>query len=230
MKGEEVADVGQLKIQALGILGKAQDIAVANKADADGAMTVVAEIKTRRAKWVAYWKDIKESAYASWKGIVANEKEGLDIYDKCEQVIKSKVLTWQQAERAKAEAEQRRLQAEADAKARTERERLEAQAAKLKSPEKKAERLEQAAAVVAPTVVVAAPKVEAAGTSVRTTWKAECVDMAVLIAAATPSSVAVSFLEFNQNAADSFARSTKGAVPVAGVKFVAVESLSSRSK
>ncbi len=86
--------------------------------------------------------------------------------------------------------------------------------------------LEQAASIEAPVVTVQSAAAEITGASGRKTWKAEVTDMAVLIASATPGSVAASFLEVNQKAADAFARSTKGTVAVAGVKFMEVESLS----
>lgn len=71
--------------------------------------------------------------------------------------IKQAIITWQDAEEAKAKAEENRLQAEADEKARRERERLEKEAARLKTPEKREERLEAAVAVAAPVVSVARP-------------------------------------------------------------------------
>jgi hypothetical protein len=94
--------------------------------------------------------------------------------------IKGKVIAWTEAERAKAEAEQRRLQAIADEQARKERERLEAQAAKLKTQEKREERLEQAAQVIAPVVQVAAPK---SAVKVARVWVARVVDAGAFFAA-----------------------------------------------
>jgi hypothetical protein len=220
--------VVELKEQSSVVLAWAQDLAVRTKDDADRAMTRLSELKGIRAKWVAYWKPLKEAAKAAHSAICGKENEGTAIIDQAETAVKGKVLAWQQAERAKAEEAQRKAQAEADEAARRERERLEKEAARLKTPEKKQERLEQAAAVAAPVVTVAAPVVTAAGTSTRSTFKAECVDLPALIAAAVPGSVAASFLVFDQKAADAFARATKGKTPVAGVRFREVESLSVR--
>jgi hypothetical protein len=220
--------VVELKEQSSVVLAWAQDLAVRTKDDADRAMTRLSELKGIRSKWVAYWKPLKEAAKAAHSAICGKENEGTAIIDQAETAVKGKVLAWQQAERAKAEEAQRKAQAEADEAARRERERLEKEAARLKTPEKKQERLEQAAAVAAPVVTVAAPVVTAAGTSTRSTFKAECVDLPALIAAAVPGSVAASFLVFDQKAADAFARATKGKTPVAGVRFREVESLSVR--
>ena len=71
--------------------------------------------------------------------------------------VKQTIIGWQVAEAAKAERERQRLQAEAEERARRERERLEKEAARLKTPELREQRLEQAAAVIAPVVQVAAP-------------------------------------------------------------------------
>lgn len=221
--------VVQLKEQSNSVLAWAQRLAVATKADADAAMTRLSEIKGIRKNWCDYWKPLKDAAKAAHSAICAKENEGTAIIDQAETSVKGKVLAWQQLERVKAEEIQRKAQAAADEAARRERERLEKEAAKLKTPEKIQERLEQAAAVAAPVIAVEAPVVEACGSSLRTTWKSECVDMAALIAAAVPGSLAASFLVFDQKAADAFARATKGATKVPGVKFVKVESLSVRS-
>ena len=221
--------VVELKAQSGAVLTWARDVYVETKADADAAMSRLSELKGIRAKWVSYWKPLKEAAKAAHSAICGKENEGTVIIDDAERIVKGKVLAWQQAERAKAEEAQRKAQAEADEAARRERERLEKEAARLKTPEKKQERLEQAAAVAAPVITVAAPVVEACGSGVRTTWKAECADMAALIAAAGTSSLAASFLVFNKTQADAYARAVKDAAKVSGVRFFKSESLSVRS-
>lgn len=88
--------------------------------------------------------------------------------------VKQIVIAWQEDERRKAEAEQRRLQAEADERTRKERERLEKEAAKLKTPELKEARLEAAASIAAPVVTVSAP---AAAVKVQRRWKVKSFDL-----------------------------------------------------
>ena len=73
-------------------------------------------------------------------------------------VVKSAIIQWQEAERLKAEALQRKLQAEADAKAERERQALLKKAEAVKTPELKESYREQAAQVATPTVAVEAPK------------------------------------------------------------------------
>lgn len=87
----------------------------------------------------------------------------------------------------------------------------------------KAEAREEAAAMVAPAPVIAvasvAPTVK--GQSLRKTWRAVVVELAL---------VPREWMTVNEQALNAFARSTKGAVPLPGVKFVEDTQLSSSSK
>lgn len=221
--------VAELRGQSSVILTWAGSLSVQTKDDADQAMLRLSEIKGIRKRWTDYWKPLKEAAKAAHSAICAKENEGTIIMDQAESAVKGKVLAWQQVERAKADEAQRKAQAAADEAARRERERLEKEASKLKTPELRQERLEQAAAIAAPVIAVEAPVATTAGTSTRQTWKAECIDMASLISAAAQGSVAASLLAFDQKAADAFARATKGRTSIPGVKFFSVESLSVRA-
>ena len=124
-------------------------------------------------------------------------------------------------EAARARAAQ--LEGEAKRKALEEAEKA-AKAASAAAA--KAEATEIRAASVAAVQVAADTKTE--GASVSVTWKAECVDLAALIAAAVPGSTAASMLTFESKAADVFAKATKGKVAVPGVRFVPVETLNVR--
>ena len=212
-KGIEVVkkEAGRMKLWAEGL-------AIRNEGDYKLAFAVIKQIKTIRKQWVEYWKPIRDNAYKSWKGIKTKENEGTDLCDTAEGIAKDKAGKWRAKQEAIAEEQRRKLQAEADRRARIERERLEKEAEKLKTPELKEQRLEEAAAVIAPEVKVNAPaKVE--GVSVRKSWKAKLVNMGELIEDARPGSVASTLVGFNQMEADAFARSTKGNVKVPGVEF-----------
>jgi hypothetical protein len=107
-------EIEMLKEQSGKVAQWATELQVVNKVDADMALTGLAKMKGIRAKWVAYWKPLKDAASAAHKGICAKEKEGTEQIDVAEAIIKRKVLTWQQAEQEKAREEQVRLQAIAD--------------------------------------------------------------------------------------------------------------------
>ncbi|MBT9133201.1 MAG: hypothetical protein DDT33_01737 [Firmicutes bacterium] len=206
----------------------ADGLVVATVEDYKGVVVRLQDIQVLRSRWVELWAKAKANTYAAWKGVVAEEKKGTDICDRAVSVAKSKALIWKQNQDRIIAEEQRKLQAEADLKARKEKERLEKEAEKLKTPEKKEERLQAAAEVVAPVVTVASPVANVKGVGSRKVWKGEVTDMAALIAAATPGSVAASFLEVNQKRVDGFARSTKNTVKVPGVDFVEIEGLTIR--
>jgi hypothetical protein len=104
-----------------------------------------------------------------------------------------------------------------------------AAAAKLKTPELREARLEAAAEITAPVVQVAPAVSKAQGESSRVTWKAELVDMLKLIAAAAGgNAAAASMLAFDATAANGFARGTKGAVQIPGVRIYSETGMSLR--
>lgn len=214
----EKNEVEIVKKEAAAITVWANNLTVASNEDYKNAYAQIAVIKNVRKRWSDYWLPLRDKAYATYKEVLGRLQEGTKTCDAAERRAKKIADDWRYEQERKAEEEQRRLQAIADEKARREKERLEKEAAKLKTPEKKAERLEQAAEVIAPTITVAKP-VEVKGVSVRITTKARLVDMSALIAAATPGSTAASLLEFNERAANAFARSTKGKVAIPGIEF-----------
>jgi hypothetical protein len=76
--------------------------------------------------------------------------------------------------------------------------------------------LEQASAVIAPVISVASVAPKAAGVSMRTAWHVEIVDASL---------VPRDWLTVNEKALEAFARSTKGAVAVAGVRFFSEQTM-----
>lgn len=130
-------------------------------------------------------------------------------------VIKGHIIAWQEDERKKAAAEQARLQAEADERARKEKERLEKEAAKLKTPEKIQERLEAAAAVVAPVIRVSSP-VAAVRTQKR--WTVASVDKSAFLAAAAETPMLQGYIEIIESALVR-SKAANELLEVPGVKF-----------
>ena len=215
--------------EVVGFVQQAQGLTVVTKEDYQLAVLLRNRIKEARGRWVSYWKPVKDSAYATWKGLCAKENEGTVVCDNAVQVVDGKALPWKAEADRKIAEEQARIQAIASEKARRERERLEKEAEKLKSPELKAARLEQAAAVVDPVISLESATAGVEGGGTRKLWQGTVVDMAALIAAAGPGTVAASFLEVNEKAVRAFAVSTKGKVAVSGVEFKEVVGFSGRA-
>ena len=137
-----------------------------------------------------------------------------DPLDKCKRAIRGAVLTYQQEQQRKAAELQRKLQAEADERARKEQARLEAQAAKLKTPELREARMEQAAQVVAPVVTIPVQQF----TKTRKVWKVTDLDMAAFLAAAATNPMLHGYVEIKVTALErSKAANLMLAVP--GVTF-----------
>jgi hypothetical protein len=122
------------------------------------------------------------------------------------------------------------LQAEADAQAEAERKRAMAAAAKLKTPELREARIEAAQEIAAPVVQVAPAVAKAAGEATVTRWKAELVSLPDLIrAAAGGNQAAASMLAYDSAAGNGFARGTKGAVQVPGLRVYSEQGMSLRA-
>ena len=213
----EVSSEIQTKVS--GIERWSQEVAIASVQDRTTALEHLKVAKSWRKKVVEWFKESKEASDKAHKAIVAQESSLIKPIDVAEKIVKNKITAWDDEQERIRIAEQRKLQAIADEKARKERLRLEAQAAKLKTPELKAERLEMADEVVAPVVTVA-PVEKVSGTAKSKIWKARVVDV---------SMVPREWMTVNESALNAFARSTKGVVPVAGVEFYAESNLSIRS-
>ena len=157
-----------------------------------------------------YFADSKGQAHTLWQTIRGQERELLARVESARRALDRAVQLYDGEQRQKAEEERARLQAEEDARARREQERLAKAAAKLKTPELREERLEEAAAIE-PVAVIVAPVIEkVAGERKVTTWKARVVDA---------NAVPRAWLTPNLQTLGAFAKATKGAMPVPGVEF-----------
>lgn len=129
--------------------------------------------------------------------------------------VKQKIIAWQTAEAEKAERERAALQAKLDEDARKERERLEREAAKLKTPELKQQRMEAAAQVVVPVVQVAA-LAKAVKTQAR--WFVVGVDKAVFVKAAAKDKSLLGYVEVDKGKLER-AKAANSELECAGVNF-----------
>ena len=138
---------------------------------------------------------------------------------------KAGVQRWDDEQERKRVEEQRRLQAEADERARKEREKLAREAAKLKTPELREARLEEAASIVAPVVMIAEPE-KPKGESTRQRWKMKLTDKAALIAAAASGNdLAASLLTYDESAGNRIAPTIKNITTIPGVAIYAMSEL-----
>ena len=167
-----------------------------------------------------------------------------DVLDRAEQKLRGAMVSYETAERQRAEQARR----EAEAKARAEREAAERDA--REAEQRAAEAARQAAnaetplqaaaaeaefmaaseaaiaahtiaetAAIAPVVSLVPEAPKAAGVSFRSNWKAEVTDLAALIAEAAGNKERVSLLKADESALNALAKATKGAVHIPGVRF-----------
>jgi hypothetical protein len=216
----EQDQVATVEAEVLPVARQAQALVVRNSEEHLACVDYLKLNKAAQKRVHDVLDPIVEAAHSAHKAATALRNRILDPILAGERQAKQVDRDWQLAEEEKRLAEQRALQAKADAQAAAERARLEKDAAKLKTPELKAARMEQAAAIVAPVVHVERT-VESAGTTIKKTWKCRVVDAAL---------VPREWMTVNQQALDAFARATKGAMPVAGCEMYEDSSISVRTK
>jgi hypothetical protein len=213
-----VADLGPVADRIALYQQQAQGIAVRTQLDADIATEVcdriAADVKAVKGHEVlSRVTDGLHKLHRRWTGL---RDAFVTPLESSRKEIRTKVIDWQETERKRAEELQRKLQAEADEKARREKARSEAEAAKLKTPEKREERLEQAAAVVAPVVHVEQPKVNMRG--VARVWKVMAVDADAFYAALATDKSLRGYVEVDQ-VRMQLAKAANPAIEIPGVRF-----------
>jgi hypothetical protein len=160
----------------------------------------------------------KKSAFDHHRLITATEAKYLIPLEKTGNLLGSKLLTYEQAEKARADAEARQRQAEAN---RIEQERALSEAIAAESAGDK--ELVDAILEAPPEapVVIATPNLaEVAGASQRTTWSARVDNLLALVkyVAANPDSI--NLVQANETALNGLARALKENMRVPGVRSI----------
>jgi len=215
----------RLRAEVAPVVRQANEMMIKSALGYETAAEFLREVKRAENRVKNHFAPMKQAAHAAWKAITAKESEMLAPINDAERTVKSVMRTWYDEQERLRIAEERRLQAEADARADAERKRLEREAARLKTPELKEERMAQAEAVVpvAVSVPTAAPKVT--GQTVRKIWRARIVDEQAAVAALNQWPDRAAYVRLNEAELARFGARTKGAVPVAGVEFFEETSL-----
>jgi len=196
-----------------------------------GAADFLKAVKAAQKRVTEFFAPLAAKAHEAHKAITTKQAETMKPLQDAEATVKRKMLDYAEEQERIRQAEQRKLQEQADLAARRERERLEKEAAKLKTPELRQARMEQAAAVVAPVVEVASVRPVIAGQSIKKTWRVTSVtDRKALVMALMGFPDWEAYVELNMGQLDKFAARTKGSVMLPGVTFAEVSGLSSTSK
>jgi hypothetical protein len=221
-----------LAAEATSWSSKARTLAITDTASCVNASQFLKSIKGLRAdiqRWFAPHveaaMETKRAAEASRKALVDEQARMEDPLIQAEGIVKRGLLVFEQEQERARLAEEARLQAEAQKEAEV---RTLAAAAEL---ERVAINIGDAAMLVeaadileqpidAPVVSVGTlmPKVQ--GVSYRDNWKAHPdINLRALAAAVGAGQVPVTFLQPNLTAINQFAKATKGAADVPGVRF-----------
>jgi len=212
------------------VVKQANEMTVTNADQYAAGADFLKSVKSVKDKVTAYFEPMKSKAHATWKEICDQEKTLLDPLRLAEETAKRKLLSWKIEDDRRRAEEQRRLQAIAEEQARKERERLEKQAEKLKTPELREERMDQAANIIAPVVEVQSAVPDIKGISVRKTWKAQLTDKVEFVKAAVSDPTLMAMLIVDISALDKIAKATKGGVNYPGVRFYEEASMASSTR
>lgn len=205
----------QLKEEAIAVQTEAEEFAVTTAEEMTAAEGMLEKCRKWRKSWLAAVEPTVKSAHATWKEAVKHRDSVQKPVEAAERAIKGKISAYVQEERRKAEAEQRRLQAIEDAKAEKERKRLEKEAEKLKTPELKEARLQEAATVAAPVIVTQAAVPETKLSTV-TTWDFEVYD---------EKAIPREYLSVDMVKIRKVVKALKADATIAGVKVIKKESV-----
>ena len=122
----------------------AMEIQVGTPDEMTAAEAILVELRRRKKVWLDAVEATVKGAHAAWKAAVAHRDSVAKPIDEAEAIVKKRIAEYVYKQRRIAEAERARLQADADAKAEAERRRALAAAEKLKTPELREERIQQA--------------------------------------------------------------------------------------
>src|ERR1700679_2437958 len=120
------------------VVSWARGLSIQNPDDYSVAGERLKQIKGMAKRITEFFKPMKQRQDEAKRALLDAEKKLSDPLDEAEGLAKRAMLTYQQAQQQKAEAERRRLQAIADEQARKEREKAEQEAARQRQIESEA--------------------------------------------------------------------------------------------
>jgi hypothetical protein len=217
---EEKAEYGiqaaEVRTEVEAMVARANAMVIAGPQDRTSAGDIIREAKRRAAAVIASFDESVKAAHAAHKAAVAHRAKFLEPLEQLERILKNKVVAFDTEQaRLRAEAE-RKARAEADAAAERERARLLKEAEKLKTPELKQARIEQAEAVIAAPVDLPPVFRVAKGESYASTWEPEVVDA---------DKVPRIYCIVDVSALRKVGNATKGKQEIAGVRWVEKKTL-----
>lgn len=162
------------------------------------------------------------AAHTAWKAAKDLYNFFTEPFVKAEEIVKRKVITFQDEVDRKRREEAARIEAKRQQEERERKAELErqAQAAEAKGKKEKAEALREKAEVyVAPPAFIAPEAPQAQGTAFKKTWKGEVTDLRALLGAIFNEKAPLNLILINQSALNAYAKAAKNSMPLPGVRF-----------
>jgi F0F1-type ATP synthase membrane subunit b/b' len=192
------------------------------------AGTALQTVRSKRKGLAAYFKEQPNGDPGPGQGLCYFARRAWEsaqsLFNRFDQQFKQ----WDETidggmKKYRAEVEEK-ARAEAEAKATEERKRLEAEAAKVRGPER--QRILEEVKAVIPVIERGAP--QAAGVSVRKVWKAEVLDIGKLVKAIADGKAPLVCVEPNESQCNKLAAAFGGQNPPPGLRFYQDEQTSAR--
>jgi FtsZ-interacting cell division protein YlmF len=215
------------------LVEQARAVLVTDPASYQDAGRMIDALKVKKRDVVGWFAPMVDAAHSAWKTLTAKRATLTDPLDEAITVLSSRYATFAQQERARADAERRRLereaqererarlQAEANARAQ-EADRARAAGFANQADELAAEAAQtriEAANVQAPVLPSQSRIADIKGPSVVARWTYEITDKAALIAAVARGDVSIEAVNPNTVYLGQFAESNKNTRPMPGVRF-----------
>jgi hypothetical protein len=203
----------------------AESLVITSQDDRQKASVGIGNMKGMVKEVQCLFAESKQAASAAHKAVCAAEKRLLDPIKDAIDIATSKVIAY--------DNEQDRIRREQEAKIKAAQEaeskRLEAIAKRCKDDEKKEAYVEQARMVADAPIAVANVQQKADGEVRKTVWKAELVNLQLVIeAAAQGNESAQMMLAFNHAAANRLAAMCKRDGVVPGLRFFSTTQIQHR--
>ena len=206
-------------------LNQAQALVVSDREQYSAAGVFTRGLKSIEKAICETFDPIVTKALAAHREAVAQRKKHLEPIEQAERVVKSKMLSFAEAE-ARQQAEERRVAEEAARKAQEEAKLAQAIAAEQKGQLKQAEAILERP--VAPVFIPEQPKAKAEGIGIRTTYSAEVTDLLELCKAVVADPSKLNLILPNQVALNKLATALGNNMRVPGVSVVEKKGISAR--
>lgn len=207
----------EIKQEALTVVEQAKAIVISDQSSYDQACSLLLDqIKPFRKRWLAYWSELKNPAWAAYQAIQKKFTEGDHPLELAECQVKDEIRRWDDAQEKIRQELQRKAEEDARKAEVEERLRIAAMAEESGATE------EEVNAIVDTPVTAVAPPVErtyqkASGIGMRENWKARVTDMKKLCAAIAKGTVPVSYVMPNESVLNARAKADRGTMNIPGV-------------